>query len=124
MKKTVLLSGLFIAVLLNVQAQAPSQGLAKLLQGKQIDRVVNEIYEITPDSTKQSVLTKLNGEKEIVLNKIAASYSEQFSEQEIQQLFDFLSSPLAQKWRAFRGDLVAKNSEVIMEWGMKLRENQ
>lgn len=124
MRKTVLFLGLLFLVLLNTEAQNTSYEFAQLLHGKQVDRVVNEIHEASPESNKQSILKQLNSKKENVLNKIATVYSAQFSANEIQQLLTFYRSPLAQKWNSVRGDLTSKNLEIVMKWGMYLRENQ
>jgi hypothetical protein len=124
MKKTILFFGILFTMALTVQAQHSSARLVQLFYGKQVDRVVNEIYEITPDSTKQVVKANLDVRKAEVINTIASDYSTQFSEDEIDQLILFFSSPLSQKWEGLRGGLEAKNIKKIMEWGMALRENQ
>lgn len=107
-----------------MQAQSSSTRLAQLFHGQQVDKIVNEIYDVIPDSLKQGIKNNLDAKKVEVLNIIAANYSTQFSASEMEQLLLFFSSPLAQKWNNSRGPLEAKNIEVVMEWGMELRENQ
>ena len=124
MKKTILLFGLTLAITMSVSSQESGAKLAELFYGEKIERTINDIQKITPDSLKSSVLAQLNVKKIELLNKMAASYNSEFSSNEIQELILFYSSQVSKKWDASKGKLNIDNLEILTTWKRELYNPQ
>ncbi|GAA4320755.1 hypothetical protein GCM10023115_47960 [Pontixanthobacter gangjinensis] len=101
--------------------EAKAIKLIKLTAGQQFDIMTEPIVEMIPEENREAFKAELATSTEDLYAKLAAVYTESFTEQELDKILAFYDTPVGKKMVAITPELTKKGMEIGQAWGMELQ---
>ncbi|MCB7480664.1 DUF2059 domain-containing protein [Christiangramia sediminis] len=117
----------FLAISLTSFAQEASSfeakavKLIKLTAGQQFDIMTEPIIKMVPEENREAFKKELAESTQGLYTKMAAVYTESFTEEEIDKILAFYATPVGEKMVAVTPELTKKGMEIGQAWGMELQ---
>lgn len=125
--KKIILSLCILAFSLNVVAQETTAlqekavKLIKLTAGQQFDIMTEPIVKMIPEENQEAFKKELAESTSSLYLKMAAVYTESFTEKELDEILAFYDTPVGKKMVAITPELTKKGMEIGQAWGMELQ---
>ena len=101
--------------------EAKAVKLIKLTAGQQFDIMTEPIIEMVPEENREAFKKELAESTDGLYTKMAAVYTESFTEEELDKILDFYATPVGKKMVAVTPELTKKGMEIGQAWGMELQ---
>ncbi|MUP46893.1 DUF2059 domain-containing protein [Gramella sp. BOM4] len=126
MKKTLFF--LFVAVIsFGVQAQETNTKQAKAIKliemtsGQQFDIMTEPLVNMVPEANQEAFKKELKASTGELYKKLATVYTDNFSEEELDQILAFYDTPVGEKMVATTPELTKNVMEIGQAWGQELQ---
>ncbi|MCP9199848.1 DUF2059 domain-containing protein [Gramella sp. GC03-9] len=126
MKRTLFF--LFIAVIsFGAQAQETSTKEAKAIKliemtsGQQFDIMTEPLVNMVPEANQEAFKKELKASTGELYKKLATVYTDNFSEEELDQILAFYDTPVGEKMVETTPELTKKAMEIGQAWGQELQ---
>jgi len=127
MKKVLLVSALFVAMVLQTQAQDSADYKNETIEflkltgaGSAFVNAIDQIGALVPDDKKEAYRTEAKATLQGLYEKMADVYMEEFTHDEIKQLTVFYNSSLGKKLAEKQLALTQKAMVFGQSWGMEV----
>ncbi len=126
MKKIILCLGILAISIPSVAQEATSfeqkaVKLIKLTAGQQFEIMTEPIIEMVPQEKREAFKKELAESTQGLYTKMAAVYTESFTEDELDKILAFYATPVGEKMVAVTPELTKKGMEIGQAWGMELQ---
>lgn len=101
--------------------EAKAVKLIKLTAGQQFDIMTGPIIKMIPEENREAFKKELATSTQGLYTKMAAVYTESFTEEELDKILAFYATPVGEKMVAVTPELTKKGMEIGQAWGMELQ---
>lgn len=95
--------------------------LIELTAGQQFDIMTEPIVEMVPEANREAFKKELAESTSGLYKKLAAVYTESFTEEELDKILAFYDTPVGKKMVAVTPELTKKGMEIGQAWGAELQ---
>ncbi len=125
MKKAI--SCLFL-IFIGMQSQAQESDLnqkaielIKMTSGQQFEIMLDPVIKMVPEENRTAFKEEVIASLESLYGELAAVYTEEFTEAELDKILAFYNTPVGEKMRAITPQLTKKGMEIGQQWGQELQ---
>ncbi len=101
--------------------EAKAVKLIKLTAGQQFEIMTEPIVEMIPENNREAFKKELAQSTQGLYSKMAAIYTESFTEAELDKILAFYATPVGKKMVDITPELTKKGMEIGQAWGMELQ---
>ncbi len=101
--------------------EAKAVKLIKLTAGQQFEIMTEPIVEMIPENNREVFKKELAQSTQGLYSKMAAIYTESFTEAELDKILAFYATPVGKKMVDITPELTKKGMEIGQAWGMELQ---
>lgn len=118
---------LFLVIGFQVQAQvgitkeAKAIRLIEMTSGQQFDIMTEPLVKMIPEAKQEAFKKELNASTGDLYKKLAVVYTENFSEEELDQILAFYDTPVGAKMVKTTPELTKRAMEIGQQWGQELQ---
>ena len=95
--------------------------LIKLTAGQQFEIMTEPIIKMVPEENREAFKKELAESTDGLYTKMAAVYTESFTEEELDKILAFYATPVGEKMVAVTPELTKKGMEIGQAWGIELQ---
>ncbi len=95
--------------------------LIKMTSGQQFEIMLDPIIKMVPEGNRTAFKDEVVASLESLYGELAAVYTEEFTEAELDQILAFYNTPVGEKMRAITPELTKKGMEIGQQWGQELQ---
>jgi len=95
--------------------------LIELTSGQQFDIMTEPILNMVAEDKREDFKKELNESKKGLYKKMAAIYTENFTEAELDKILAFYATPVGEKMVELTPEITRKGMEIGQAWGMELQ---
>lgn len=101
--------------------EAKSIKLIKMTAGQQFDIMTEPLLNMVPEENREAFKNELARSTNELYKKMAAVYTESFTEEEIDKILAFYNTAVGKKMVEITPELTKKGMEIGQAWGMELQ---
>ncbi len=101
--------------------EAKAIKLIELTAGQQFEIMTEPLVNMVPQENQEAFKKELAESTHSLYKKMAAVYTESFTEDELDKILAFYDTPVGKKMVAITPELTKKGMEIGQAWGMELQ---
>lgn len=101
--------------------EAKAIKLIELTAGQQFEIMTEPLVNMVPEENQEAFKKELAESTQGLYKKMAAVYTESFTEEELDKILAFYNTPVGEKMVAITPELTKKGMEIGQAWGMELQ---